>query len=91
MASAKPVLASDVGALSEIVDPGRTGSLVPADDPEALADALVDLLGDRHRLIGWGQQARHEVTRVHAIDRQAGRVEALYHSVLNREPGPSVT
>ena len=35
-----PVVASDVGGLADAVDPGVSGALVPAEDPEALADAL---------------------------------------------------
>lgn len=43
----KPVVASDVGALPEVVDHGATGLLVPPSDPQTLADALVSLLSDR--------------------------------------------
>lgn len=38
----KPVIASRVGGLPEFVDEGKTGLLVPPDDPQALADALVE-------------------------------------------------
>lgn len=83
MASGKPVLAAATGALAEIVEDGRTGRLIPPDDPDALAQALVDLLVDRNRLAEMGQAARHEATRSYAIDRQAGLVEALYRRVLD--------
>jgi len=42
----RPVIASGVQGLPEIVDDGRPGVLVPADDPAAIADAVEDLLSD---------------------------------------------
>ncbi|MCG5053234.1 MAG: GT4 family glycosyltransferase PelF [Myxococcales bacterium] len=47
MASGLPVVATDVGALAEAVIPGRTGRLVPPENPAALAEALTALLKDR--------------------------------------------
>lgn len=42
----KPVIASNVGGLGEMVDNGETGWLVPPKDVEALADAIIGLLKD---------------------------------------------
>lgn len=53
MASALPVVATPVSAIPEAVEDGRTGLLVPPDDPAALASALARLARDpqlRHRL-----------------------------------------
>lgn len=36
-----PVIATDVGGLAESIEPGRTGLVVPREDPAALADAVV--------------------------------------------------
>jgi glycosyltransferase involved in cell wall biosynthesis len=46
MAAGRPVVASAVGGLGAAVVDGRTGLLVPPDDPPALAEALATLLGD---------------------------------------------
>jgi glycosyltransferase involved in cell wall biosynthesis len=40
----KPVVATDVGGLPEVVEDGRSGRVVPAGDTEALAAALIELL-----------------------------------------------
>ena len=45
-AAARPVVATAVAGPLELVDPGRTGLLVPSDDPAALADAIRSVLRD---------------------------------------------
>ena len=46
MAAGKPVIATEGGALPEIVLPGETGLLVPMGNAEAMADAVCALLSD---------------------------------------------
>jgi glycosyltransferase involved in cell wall biosynthesis len=46
MALSRPVVASDVGGIPEMVEDGVTGVLVPHDQPQALAAAIVRLLRD---------------------------------------------
>jgi glycosyltransferase involved in cell wall biosynthesis len=58
----RPVVASDVGGIPELVRSGETGLLVPAEDPERLAKALVELLeAAPERLARMGAAARAEV------------------------------
>lgn len=49
-AAGLPVLATNVGGIPEVVRDGETGLLVPPSDPEALARALREALGDTERL-----------------------------------------
>ena len=61
MATGKPVVATDAGAISEVVQDGVTGLLVPKGDPERLAEAIGHLLADprlRHQI---GMRAREFV------------------------------
>jgi len=46
LAAGRPVVASDVGGLPEVVKHGETGLLVPPDDAEALADAIARIMDD---------------------------------------------
>ncbi|MDQ2724568.1 MAG: glycosyltransferase family 4 protein [Actinomycetota bacterium] len=59
-ASARPVVASDVGGIPEVVDDGTTGLLVAPDDHEALSRAVADLLSDpvRREMMGIAAHAR---------------------------------
>lgn len=55
MASGLPVVATDVGAIPEMVQEGRTGYLVPPGDPRRLAQALSDLVGSPSRRAAMGR------------------------------------
>jgi glycosyltransferase involved in cell wall biosynthesis len=57
MGRERPVVASAVGGIIELVEPGRTGLLVPPDDALALADALTEVLGARERARAMGREA----------------------------------
>jgi glycosyltransferase involved in cell wall biosynthesis len=63
MARARPVVATHVGGISEIVADGRTGILVPPDDPEELASALVRILGDGVLQRSMGEEGRQDLLK----------------------------
>jgi glycosyltransferase involved in cell wall biosynthesis len=58
MASARPVIASDVAAVGTAVGHGRTGLLVPPGDPAALAAAMANLADDPSRRLAMGLAGR---------------------------------
>jgi glycosyltransferase involved in cell wall biosynthesis len=62
MAAGLPVVASAVGGVPELVEHGRTGILVPPDDPALLADAIARLVADGglRRRMGEAGRARAE-------------------------------
>ncbi len=66
MAAARPVVATALPGLEEVIVDGETGVLVPAQDPARVAAAVVSLIRDPHkrRVIGWSgrERARHEFT-----------------------------
>ena len=80
MAEAIPVIASDVGGLPEIVEPGVTGLLVPAGDSRALAASLLELLSDPRRRRAMGEAARKSAARFDE-DRFARELAALYREL----------
>ncbi|WP_309102944.1 glycosyltransferase family 4 protein [Microbacterium sp.] len=63
LATARPVVVTDTPGMHQYVSEGRTGHLVPPEDPAALALALLRLLDDREHAAELGQNGRIEVER----------------------------
>ena len=82
MACELPVAASRVGGLPEIVDE-EVGRLFEPGDPEALARAVVELLGDGD-LAALGARARERVVDRWSNDRLADRHLEIYRELLGR-------
>ena len=61
MSCGKPVIATSVPPIPEVVDGGRTGLLVPPGDPDSVAEALRSLKNDPARAEMMGMEARKEV------------------------------
>jgi len=61
MATGRPVVVTGTPGTDDYVVPGRTGAITPVGDPEALADAVVDLLRDPARARELGAAGRREV------------------------------
>ncbi len=79
MAMARPVLASDRGSLPEQVEDGCTGRLLPADDPEAWAQALLELEREPALAARWGDAGRKKVLREFSPQRHYLRLMKAFH------------
>ena len=88
MAAGLPVIASRVGGLLDLVDEGRTGLLVPPDDPGALAAAIESLIVSPVRAEMLGASARDEVARRYSFDRMVRGFEDLYLAQLHGTRAP---
>jgi glycosyltransferase involved in cell wall biosynthesis len=82
MAAGKPIVASNVGGVPEIVDDGTTGLLVPAAEPEALAQASIQLLQDRDRRKEMGQTGQAVASQRFDIHTQVKRLGDMYEELL---------
>jgi glycosyltransferase involved in cell wall biosynthesis len=78
MATGLPVIATAVGGNAELVDHGRTGEIVPADDIEAMAAALIRIADDPARARALGRAGREEVERRFSLQAMVGAYEGLY-------------
>jgi starch synthase len=84
----KPVIATTVGGLPEVVYDGRTGRLVPPGDTLALAAAIVDVLGDGQRQAVMSAQARQEFETTYDPVRLAAQTLRVYERALERSIRP---
>lgn len=82
MASGRPVVATAVGGVPDVVLDGLTGSLVPPRDPAALADALEAVLADPDMRVRYGDAGRAFVYPRHGASRLVRDIEDLYSALL---------
>jgi glycosyltransferase involved in cell wall biosynthesis len=78
MAMARPVVASDVGGIPEMIEDGVTGLLVEHDNPVALAEAIVRLLKDRAFAERIGRAGHDLVHERFCIELMVKAIEEIY-------------
>jgi glycosyltransferase involved in cell wall biosynthesis len=78
-----PAVVTDVGGNPEVVVQGETGLLVPPEDTDAFARAVVQLLRTPEMRRRMGEAARRRVEAEFRIDRTADRYAALYEELLS--------
>jgi glycosyltransferase involved in cell wall biosynthesis len=89
MSAAKPIVSTRVGGLSEMIDDGVEGLLVPRQDPAAFADAVERLLRDPALAASLGQAARLRQRRDFSLASVVTRVEGIYDELCgDRQAGP---
>lgn len=92
MEAARPIVATRVGGIPDLIDDGVHGSLVAPRDPQALASAIGDLLADPARGAQMGARARERRQREFTMEAMVQRFESLYLRLLRaRGAYPGVT
>ena len=81
MAWSRPVVATAINGIPEIVADGITGLLAPAANPAAWAEAVLQLLEDPSRAAAMGRRGRLRLEERFTVEQMLGRTEALYESV----------
>lgn len=81
-AAARPVVATDVGGVSDVVADGETGLLARPDDVEAIASAMVRLAGDPELRLRAGSAGRARVRRRFMPERLLADMEEIYSRLL---------
>jgi glycosyltransferase involved in cell wall biosynthesis len=88
MAYEKPVIASKVGGVPEIIQGGINGLLVPPNSFEALADAIIYLLDNPRIGEAIGRKARECVEENYSFPRVSGRCLQIYSDVQSSSAEP---
>ncbi len=79
----KPCVASRVGPIPEVVEHGKSGLLVPSGSPQELAQAIIQVAGDRERAAAMGRRGREIALERFHIRRNIEKFEQTYTRVLN--------
>ena len=87
MSSGLPVVATDVGGNGELVVSGQTGTLVPAEHPDAMAAAIAAYAASPEMREAHGRAGRRRVEAEFSIAGMVGRYEALYTRLLEDGKG----
>ena len=85
MALVKPVVATNVGGNVELVEDGKTGLLVPVQNPEVLANAILSLLDNPEQAEEMGRRGKVKVMREFSLERMVRDYEVLYEETLQKK------
>ena len=77
----RPIIASRIGGLTDIVVDGKTGLMVSPDDPPELQEAIQSLLDNPERKACMGMMAKQRVVEFQAKS-VVPRIEQVYREVL---------
>ena len=85
MAIGKPVVASAVGGVPEIIEDGITGLLVPPERPDLLADVMVEVLSNNELSQQLAFEGKRRVQELFSIQARINKIRALYSDVLSKK------
>jgi glycosyltransferase involved in cell wall biosynthesis len=83
MASGKAIVASSIGQLTDVIQDGENGLLVPPGDVFALAEALKKLIGDAGLNSKLSAQAREDAERKYSWESYLSRLESVFDAVIS--------
>ena len=82
MRMGRPVIASNVGGLPEIVSDEKTGLLVPPGDPDQLCAAMLTLLKQPKKTIEMGERAKKWAMDTYLLKENVDQYEALFNQLM---------
>jgi glycosyltransferase involved in cell wall biosynthesis len=91
MAAGRPIVASRVATIPEVVLDGQTGLLVPAGDPLALAEALAQLANQPALAARMGEAGRERVRHQFSLEKMVGDTELLYRELVDERAAEMAT
>lgn len=81
MAAGKPIVASNIGGIQDLVKHGQNGFLVEPGQPRALSQEIKKLLGDRKMRDDMGEKGR-EMAGNFSVEKMMEKIENLYSCYL---------
>lgn len=82
MACGRPVITTNISGISHEIENHRTGIIVEPGNPEGLAEAIFDILGDEKTAYEMGKAGRELVSRRYSWEQIAREIEGVYADIL---------
>jgi len=82
MAMAKPIVATRIDGITEVLENDKMALLVPAKNPHALAEAIVGILNDKAKANFFGQNAREAMKEKFSVKKMVEQIELVYEKLL---------
>lgn len=84
MAHGKPVIATDGGGVPEVIANNETGLLVPMNDHEALAKAMIRLIKDPKLAMALGRKGKQRAMEAFSVEQTTENVERVFEKIVCR-------
>jgi glycosyltransferase involved in cell wall biosynthesis len=84
MAMEKPVIASNIGAIGEIVIDNETGLLLKPKKPALIAEKIAELYSNPDKRVNFGREARSFVKEKFSMENMIDNVERLYETLIRQ-------
>ncbi|MDD5155237.1 MAG: lipopolysaccharide heptosyltransferase II [Candidatus Omnitrophica bacterium] len=78
-----PVVATKVGGVVDVIDDGKTGLLVPAADPESMAEAILKVYKDKELSAGFAEAAYKKVQEEYNVELMVKNTLKVYEDALS--------
>jgi glycosyltransferase involved in cell wall biosynthesis len=82
MSCGKSVIGSDISGINDVITHGKNGILVPPENPEALANAIILLLENKSLRTKLGQNARQLMVEKYSWDVITKKIEKAYYETI---------
>lgn len=88
LACARPVIATDVGGVKDLITDEENGYLVETNDADEFASRLLDLLNDKEKRAAFGRRGREAVRAKYSSQRLVRDITTLYEECLEKNGKP---
>ncbi len=81
----KAVIGANICGIPNVITDGKTGLLVPPENPEALAKTILELLNDSKKRITFGEAAYHDVNQRFTLNAMIEPLEKIYNELYEEK------
>jgi glycosyltransferase involved in cell wall biosynthesis len=81
----KPIVATDIFGIQEIIDNNKNGILVKPKSPDSIAETVIDLLTDKKRAQKLGEAAYKKAIKYYTLEGTVSKIQTLYSYLLEKK------